>query len=98
MIKQTILAVFTSAVLAQPLTSLAQERGLAEQAVESSTALIVLPRSIPADVSVTSCVECKARLLRVTDKTQFFVGKHQVALKQLREFVSKSPTTGLNVF
>jgi hypothetical protein len=98
MIRQAILAIFTSAVLAQPHATLAQQRGLAEQAVESSTALVVLPRSVPSEISVTSCAECKASVLKVTEKSRFFVGKQQVSLGQLRDFVSRSPTTGLYVF
>jgi hypothetical protein len=98
MLRQAILAILAAVVLAQSHAALAQQRGLAEQAVESSTALVVLPRSVPSDISVTSCVECKASVLKVTETTRFFVGKRQVALKELREFVSRSQSTGLYVF
>lgn len=98
MVRQTILAILASAVLVQPGASFAEQSLPAEQAVESSTGLIVLPASVPATVSVTGCAECKANLLQVTGKTRFFVGKQQVDLKRLRQFVSASPTTGIYVF
>lgn len=97
MIRQTLLALMV-VISMQPFTSFAQQPRSAEQAVESSTALVTLPGAVPATISVTGCAECKAVLLRVTDKTRFFVGKQAVSLKQLRQFISGSATVGLYVF
>jgi len=52
--------------------------------IETSSAYVLLPSSVPGSMTVNHCTNCKSTTLSVTDKTTFFVGSRQVPFAEFR--------------
>lgn len=63
-----------------------------ESAVETSTALVHLPDTVPQTVSVRTCPACLAKELTANAETRYFVGKTAVALDVLRKAAAQTNT------
>jgi hypothetical protein len=58
-----------------------------EQALETGTETVVLPRTVGGAIVTRRCGDCPVLTLRLTDGTRLFVGKGQVALTEFIRFV-----------
>lgn len=63
-----------------------------EEGIESSTLLVTLPDSVPAQWSVRACPDCRYLALRVDETTEFRVGQNPVTLGTLRRYAARGPT------
>jgi len=68
-----------------------------ETGIEASTDFVNLPSAAYGAWSVTPCAGCRTSVLRLDDKSQFFVGKDLVPLGTLRKYAARG-TSHLDVF
>lgn len=70
-----------------------------EDAIESSTEVVVLPTSQPGTLTFRDCAEpCKLRTLDVTAQSTFFVGASQVTLAEFNAYIRRTGPQFLMVF
>ena len=69
-----------------------------ERGIETSTAYVLLPSSVPGSMTVNQCTNCKASTLAVTAKTTFFVGSQPLSLGDFRGRLAGLPPTFLMVY
>jgi hypothetical protein len=60
-----------------------------ETGIEASTDYVNLPSSAYGAWSVTPCAGCRTSVLRLDDKSQFFVGQEAVPLATLRNYAAR---------
>jgi hypothetical protein len=58
-----------------------------EQALETGTATVVLPRTPGSAIVTRRCGDCPVLTLRLTDSARLFVGKQQMTLAEFIRFV-----------
>jgi hypothetical protein len=61
-----------------------------ERSIETNTANLQLPYSAPGELGIVQCDTCKRISLHVTGDTQILIGKSQVSLADLREFLNSA--------
>jgi len=99
MYRQFLLATLTIAsITLSPASAIAQVAvGSTEAAIESSTAIVNLPSSVPTTLDFTPCDTCSLVTLRLDDSSRFYVGRQQVTLADLRRYAQRGPA-GLDIF
>jgi len=68
-----------------------------ETGIEASTDFVNLPSSAYGAWSVTPCAGCRTSVLRLDDKSLFFVGQEAVPLATLRKYAARGASQ-VNVF
>ena len=69
-----------------------------ERGIETSSALVLLPSSLPGTLTVNQCAGCRSSTLSVDAQTQFFIGKAKVPLADLKSRLAGAPPTFMMVF
>ena len=60
-----------------------------ESGIEASTDYVSVPSAAYGAWSVTPCAGCRTEVLRLDDKSQFFVGRQAVPLATLRKYAAR---------
>ncbi|MGB7738001.1 MAG: hypothetical protein WBM03_02715 [Steroidobacteraceae bacterium] len=68
-----------------------------ETGIEASTDYVSVPSAAYGAWSVTPCAGCRTVVLRLDDKSQFFVGREAVPLATLRKYAARG-ASHLDVF
>lgn len=68
-----------------------------ESGIEASTDYVSVPSAAYGAWSVTPCAGCRTEVLRLDDKSQFFVGRQAVPLATLRKYAARG-ASHLDVF
>lgn len=68
-----------------------------ETGIEASTDYVNVPSTAYGAWSVTPCAGCRTSVLRLDDKSQFFVGQEAVPLATLRKYAARG-TSHLDIF
>src|SRR5262245_8505361 len=58
-----------------------------ERAMETNTAAISLPETLPSSIDARGCLSCSSMRMEVPATAQLFVGTEAVTMKELRSFV-----------
>jgi hypothetical protein len=69
-----------------------------EEAIETSTAAVILPRSIGGVLLTKPCDVCKAVSVTLESDTRLFIGKQQVTLPEFNKFLDSGGPYGLTIF
>jgi hypothetical protein len=69
-----------------------------ERGIETSSAFVLLPSSVPGTMTVNLCSECKATTLTVNAQTKFLIGTAAVPLAQFKSRLAGAPSTSMMVF
>jgi hypothetical protein len=62
--------------------------GTPEEAVETSTTATTLPATLQGVIVAKFCPTCAMSVLRLTAKSQFFVGRSAVSLADLHKYIA----------
>jgi hypothetical protein len=84
--------ILLTACTALLLLGAAQAAEYTESAVETTTAVMHFPDSVPQRISVRACDSCLAKELEVNAKTAYFVGHSPVTLDVLRKSAASTNT------
>jgi hypothetical protein len=68
-----------------------------ESGIEASTDYVSVPSAAYGAWSVTPCAGCRTEVLRLDDKSQFFVGRQAVPLATLRKYAARG-ASHLDIF
>lgn len=69
-----------------------------EEAIETSTSAVTLPRTVGGALMVRQCRSCELLIVRLEADSRFFIGKRQVTLPELARLFDGGGTHGLTVF
>lgn len=69
-----------------------------EEAIETSTSAVTLPRTVGGALMVRPCRSCEVLIVRLEADSRFFIGKRQVTLPELAKLLDGGGTHGLTVF
>lgn len=69
-----------------------------EEAIETSTSAVTLPRTVGGALMVRQCASCELLIVRLEADSRFFIGKRQVTLPELAKLLDDGGTHGLTVF
>lgn len=68
-----------------------------EQAFETTASQVRLPTSEGGELALQTCPTCRALRLRANAETRYQIGKHNVSLAELTQFIAKNPSVSLVV-
>jgi hypothetical protein len=69
-----------------------------ELAIEASAESVLLPSDAPGNLIVTACAKCNPVSLLATSRSQYFIGRSQVQLADLRREMAARPGATVVVF
>jgi len=69
-----------------------------EEAIETSTAAVILPRSVGGTLLTKPCSTCQSLTVRLESDTLLFIGKQQVTLLEFNKFLQSGGPYGLTIF
>lgn len=69
-----------------------------EEAIETSTAEVILPRSVGGALITKPCDVCKPVTVRLESATRLIIGKQQVTLAEFNKFLESGGPYRLTVF
>ncbi len=72
--------------------------GAPEEAIETSTAGVILPRSVGGALMTKPCDVCQPITVRLESDTRLLIGKQQVSLAEFNQFLSSGGPYGLTIF
>jgi len=72
--------------------------GAPEEAIETSTAEVILPRSVGGALMTKPCDVCKPVTVRLESDTRLLIGKQQVTLAEFSKFLESGGPYDLSIF
>lgn len=69
-----------------------------EEAIETSTVSVTLPRSVGGALLTRACDVCRPITVRLESDTRLLIGSQQVSLAEFNEFLSSGGPYGLTIF
>lgn len=69
-----------------------------EEAIETSTTAVRVPRTVGGSLMARPCRECAQLIVRLAADTRFFLGKRQVTLPELARVLADGTEHSLVVF
>lgn len=69
-----------------------------EEAIETSTSAVTLPRTVGGALMVRQCRSCEQLIVRLESDSRFFIGKREVTLPELAKLLDGGVTHSLTVF
>lgn len=69
-----------------------------EEAIETSTSAVAVPRTVGGALMVRPCASCELLIVRLEADSRFFIGKREVSLRELARLLDAGGTHGMTVF
>ncbi len=97
----TLLAAGPLAAWAQvaPLPEISHDRiaGI-ERAIETGSAVVLMPTSENGTITVNNCANCRAERLTVNGRTRYYAGAQLLSLLELKSLLSSAHPVSMTVF
>ncbi|HEY4645654.1 MAG TPA: hypothetical protein VIH25_05185 [Steroidobacteraceae bacterium] len=69
-----------------------------EEAIETSTAEVILPRNVGGALLAKPCAVCQPITVRLESDTRLLIGEQEVSLAEFNQFLSSGGPYGLTIF